>query len=143
MSPLRIELGINQTTYHSRSDFRLRGGGPKKRCGCYITTTERCSSAAVRKSFHRNVFLVLCLTLTLLAGIVGDCSFCDVSFCGRHRLPVRAIRFRSSSSVLTHFAPPQEDHKCPNLSTCRQDAFLRNKAKLESEQTVGRKIEGM
>jgi hypothetical protein len=29
--------------------IRLRGGGPKKRCGCFISTTERCSSPAVRK----------------------------------------------------------------------------------------------
>lgn len=47
--------------------LRLRGGGPKKRCGHYIAATERCSSVSLR--------------------IVGDCNFCEVSFCGRHRLP--------------------------------------------------------
>ncbi|KAI5474179.1 hypothetical protein MNV49_003991 [Pseudohyphozyma bogoriensis] len=80
--------------------LRLRGGAPKKRCGFYVSATERCSSAAVR--------------------IVGDCSFCSKSFCGRHRLP--------------------EDHTCANLASCRQEAFDRNKSKLESEQTVGSKL---
>ncbi|KAM0754995.1 hypothetical protein T439DRAFT_322057 [Meredithblackwellia eburnea MCA 4105] len=83
--------------------LRLRGGGPKKRCGRYLSATERCSQPALR--------------------IVGDCSFCQASFCGRHRLP--------------------EDHACPNLSSCRQEAFDRNKTKLEGEQTVGQKIAGM
>ncbi|GAA6044129.1 hypothetical protein JCM8097_004723 [Rhodosporidiobolus ruineniae] len=39
---------------------------PKKRCGCMISPTERCSQAAVR--------------------IVGDCQLCTKSFCARHRL---------------------------------------------------------
>lgn len=38
-----------------------------RRCGCFIAPTERCSSVSLR--------------------IVGDCSYCNVSFCGRHRLP--------------------------------------------------------
>ncbi|GAA5893219.1 hypothetical protein JCM5296_001640 [Sporobolomyces johnsonii] len=46
--------------------LRLRGGAPKKRCGCWLTATERCSQAAVR--------------------IVGDCSLCSTSFCSMHRL---------------------------------------------------------
>ncbi|KAL8286407.1 hypothetical protein RQP46_004424 [Phenoliferia psychrophenolica] len=79
--------------------LRLRGGGPKKRCGRWLTTTERCSQVSLR--------------------IVGDCTFCETSFCGRHRLP--------------------EDHACPNLSNCRAEAFERNKSKLEAEMTVGSK----
>lgn len=47
--------------------LRLRGGAPKKRCGCMLDATQRCSQAAVR--------------------IVGDCSACSSAFCGRHRLP--------------------------------------------------------
>ncbi|SCV67675.1 BQ2448_5286 [Microbotryum intermedium] len=81
--------------------LRLRGGGPKKRCGAYITATDRCSQASLR--------------------IVGDCSFCSTSFCGRHRLP--------------------EDHKCANLQSCKQEAFDKNKSKLEAEQTISSKIQ--
>ncbi|KAM0788412.1 hypothetical protein ACM66B_001549 [Microbotryomycetes sp. NB124-2] len=80
--------------------LRLRGGGPKKRCGCWITPTERCSQVSLR--------------------IVGDCSFCSTSFCGRHRLP--------------------EDHACPNLQNCKQEALDRLKTKLDSEKTTAEKI---
>ncbi|GAA5822082.1 hypothetical protein JCM10212_005206 [Sporobolomyces blumeae] len=80
--------------------LRLRGGAPKKRCGFYLTATDRCSQAAVR--------------------IVGDCNLCSTSFCSTHRL--------------------SEDHKCPNLASCKQAAFQQNKSKLESERTVGDKL---
>ncbi|GAA6000194.1 hypothetical protein JCM10207_007899 [Rhodosporidiobolus poonsookiae] len=52
--------------------------------------------------------------------IVGDCTLCKASFCARHRLA--------------------EDHACPNLETAKQDAFMRNKNKLEAEQTKGEKL---
>ncbi|ORY88896.1 hypothetical protein BCR35DRAFT_301262 [Leucosporidium creatinivorum] len=80
--------------------LRLRGGEKKKRCNCFITTTDRCSQASLR--------------------IVGDCSYCTKSFCGTHRLP--------------------EDHKCPNLQSCKQEAFDKLKSRLEGEQTVTEKI---
>lgn len=107
---------------------RLRGGGPKKRCNCFISVTERCSQAAIR--------------------IVGDCSFCEKAFCGRHRLPEGAFSLPSycfliTSSLHTDNDCPRADHQCPNLQNCKNEAFLKNKNKLESEQTVGRKIESM
>lgn len=52
--------------------------------------------------------------------IVGDCNLCKASFCSTHRL--------------------SEDHKCPNLASCKQAAFQQNKSKLESERTVGDKL---
>ncbi|ETW85759.1 hypothetical protein HETIRDRAFT_470918 [Heterobasidion irregulare TC 32-1] len=52
--------------------------------------------------------------------IVGQCPHCRVDFCGTHRLP--------------------EHHACNNLEDCRQQAFNRNKAKLESERTVASKM---
>ena len=40
--------------------------------------------------------------------------------------------------------PPQhrmpEHHECQNLESCRQQAFEKNKAKLESERTVASKM---
>ncbi|KAA1092161.1 hypothetical protein PGTUg99_010665 [Puccinia graminis f. sp. tritici] len=47
--------------------------------------------------------------------LVGDCPHCTLPFCSRHRLP--------------------EDHACLNMSSCREAAFAKNKAKLESERT--------
>lgn len=52
--------------------------------------------------------------------IVGDCQLCSLSFCARHRLA--------------------EDHSCAKLSTCREQAFERNKARLEGEATVSEKL---
>ncbi|KAI0314272.1 hypothetical protein OF83DRAFT_1137626 [Amylostereum chailletii] len=52
--------------------------------------------------------------------IVGQCSHCNAQFCSTHRLP--------------------EHHACNNMEDCRQEAFNRNKAKLESERTVSAKI---
>ncbi|KAF7978148.1 hypothetical protein HWV62_17478 [Athelia sp. TMB] len=52
--------------------------------------------------------------------IVGQCPHCRAEFCGVHRLP--------------------EHHACNNLEDCRQQAFDRNKAKLESERTVASKM---
>ncbi|KKY35517.1 putative an1-type zinc finger protein [Diaporthe ampelina] len=53
--------------------------------------------------------------------IVGDCSFCNGHFCGKHRL--------------------LEDHKCTglddvsNTTTCKKESHERNAARLESERT--------
>ncbi|KAF9483898.1 hypothetical protein BDN70DRAFT_873297 [Pholiota conissans] len=52
--------------------------------------------------------------------IVGECPHCRAQFCGAHRLP--------------------EHHNCSNLEDCRQQAFDRNKNKLESERTVASKM---
>ncbi|KAF8078051.1 hypothetical protein FPV67DRAFT_1463924 [Lyophyllum atratum] len=52
--------------------------------------------------------------------IVGQCPHCRAQFCGTHRLP--------------------EHHSCTNLEDCRQQAFDRNKNKLESERTVASKM---
>ncbi|BGP23272.1 AN1-type zinc finger protein [Rhodotorula toruloides] len=52
--------------------------------------------------------------------IVGDCQLCSASFCSRHRLA--------------------EDHSCPKLSTCREEAFERNKARLEADATHTEKL---
>lgn len=54
--------------------------------------------------------------------LVGDCPHCTLQFCARHRLP--------------------EDHACLNMTSCREAAFAKNKAKLESERTVGSKMVG-
>ncbi|KAF9052977.1 hypothetical protein BJ165DRAFT_827258 [Panaeolus papilionaceus] len=52
--------------------------------------------------------------------IVGECPHCRAQFCSSHRLP--------------------EHHECSNLEDCRQQAFERNKTKLESERTVASKM---
>ncbi|BGP38424.1 hypothetical protein JCM10450v2_002369 [Rhodotorula kratochvilovae] len=52
--------------------------------------------------------------------IVGDCQLCQAAFCSRHRLA--------------------EDHHCPKLSDCREQAFLKNKTKLEAEATPTEKL---
>ncbi|KAF8503516.1 hypothetical protein F5888DRAFT_1606947 [Russula emetica] len=52
--------------------------------------------------------------------IIGNCPHCRSDFCGTHRLP--------------------EHHACNNLEDCRQQAFNRNKLKLESERTVVSKL---
>jgi len=54
--------------------------------------------------------------------LVGDCPYCHLQFCASHRIP--------------------EDHKCSNLSICREKAYEMNKAKLESERTVANKMVG-
>ncbi|KAG6850528.1 hypothetical protein H0H93_012144 [Arthromyces matolae] len=48
--------------------------------------------------------------------IVGECPHCRAQFCGTHRLP--------------------EHHSCTNLEDCRQQAFERNKTKLERLSTL-------
>ncbi|KAI0035713.1 hypothetical protein K488DRAFT_42654 [Vararia minispora EC-137] len=52
--------------------------------------------------------------------IVGQCAHCSSNFCANHRLP--------------------EHHACHKMEDCKQQAFNRNKAKLESERTVASKI---
>ncbi|KAJ2931390.1 hypothetical protein H1R20_g5648, partial [Candolleomyces eurysporus] len=52
--------------------------------------------------------------------IVGECPLCRAQLCGSHRLP--------------------EHHECSKLEDCRQQAFERNKSKLESERTIAPKI---
>ncbi|CAL1704928.1 unnamed protein product [Somion occarium] len=52
--------------------------------------------------------------------LVGQCPHCRAEFCGAHRMP--------------------EHHNCQNLESCRQQAFEKNKAKLESERTVSPKM---
>jgi ubiquitin len=47
--------------------------------------------------------------------LAGECPHCHLAFCAKHRLP--------------------EAHTCAYNSTIRQDAFMANKKKLESERT--------
>jgi len=47
--------------------------------------------------------------------IVGDCTFCNGSFCKSHRL--------------------LEDHKCQNLEDCKREAFEQNANQLNRERT--------
>ncbi|KAF3077089.1 AN1-type zinc finger protein TMC1, partial [Trichoderma lentiforme] len=47
--------------------------------------------------------------------IVGDCTFCNGHFCGKHRL--------------------LEDHKCSGLEDCKKQSHARNAAQLEAERT--------
>ncbi|RPB12245.1 ubiquitin-domain-containing protein [Morchella conica CCBAS932] len=76
--------------------LRLRGGAPKKR----LCNFKECTNAAQR--------------------IVGDCTFCDGHYCGRHRL--------------------LEDHKCTGLEDCKKESHDRNAMKLNSERTVVGKV---
>ena len=70
----------------------IRGGGPKKiRCAF-----KDCKDQAQR--------------------IVGDCSFCQGQFCGKHRM--------------------LEDHKCSGLEDCKKESHERNAVKLNSERTM-------
>ncbi|CEL51866.1 hypothetical protein RSOLAG1IB_00403 [Rhizoctonia solani AG-1 IB] len=52
--------------------------------------------------------------------IVGHCPHCTSQFCGEHRMP--------------------EHHKCSGMSQCKQQAFEKNKARLEQERTVASKM---
>lgn len=54
------------------------------------------------------------------ATIVGDCKFCNCSYCLNHRLP--------------------EDHKCINLNVCRENSYNLNKNKVLSEKCVASKV---
>ncbi|KAI4201475.1 MAG: hypothetical protein LQ350_003234 [Teloschistes chrysophthalmus] len=48
--------------------------------------------------------------------IVGDCSFCQGHFCGKHRM--------------------LEDHRCSGLEDCKKESHERNADKLNSERTM-------
>lgn len=52
--------------------------------------------------------------------IVGECSFCDGKFCGKHRL--------------------LEDHDCKGLGDCKKESHDRNKAILEAQQCVASRV---
>jgi ubiquitin C len=54
------------------------------------------------------------------AALIGDCRFCKHSFCGTHRLP--------------------ETHVCPEMESCRQQSFNKNKDKLMSEKCTASKF---
>ena len=45
--------------------------------------------------------------------ITGDCKYCKLKFCNKHRLP--------------------ESHYCENLQSCKDAHFQKNKEKLEKE----------
>lgn len=71
----------------------VRGGMPPKKVRC---THKDCKEAAQR--------------------IVGDCSFCNGHYCGKHRM--------------------LEDHKCSGLEDCKKESHDRNADKLNSERTM-------
>jgi len=52
--------------------------------------------------------------------IIGDCKYCNLKYCGTHRLT--------------------ESHGCTNMQSCRDQSFARNKAKLEGEKCVAPKV---
>ncbi|KAK3178616.1 hypothetical protein OEA41_000753 [Lepraria neglecta] len=71
----------------------IRGGMPSKKQKC---TYNSCKEGAQR--------------------IVGDCSFCQGHFCGKHRM--------------------LEDHKCSGLEDCKKESHERNKDMLEGQRTM-------
>lgn len=72
--------------------FPIRGGAPRKpKC-----TFKDCKEAAQK--------------------IVGDCSFCQGKFCGKHRM--------------------LEDHKCMGLEDCKKESHERNADRLNAERTI-------
>ena len=71
----------------------MRGGMPPKKIRC---THKDCKEPAQR--------------------IVGDCSFCNGHYCGKHRM--------------------LEDHKCTGLEDCKKESHERNADKLNSERTM-------
>jgi len=93
LSPTETLASLNITrdsTIHLA--LPLRGGMAKKiRC-----TYKDCKGAA--------------------QGIIGDCGFCNGTFCGKHRL--------------------LEDHKCTGLEDCKKESYERNAAQLNAERTT-------
>jgi predicted nucleic acid binding AN1-type Zn finger protein len=88
----------------------------KKRC--QLQGDQPCNSAVLR--------------------IVGHCPHCRSDFCANvclFRLAVSAIDILT---LFQHRLP--EHHMCTNMEDCRQQAFNKNKAKLESERTVASKM---
>ncbi|KAF6230276.1 hypothetical protein HO133_004616 [Letharia lupina] len=71
----------------------IRGGMPTKKIKC---TFKDCKDGAQR--------------------IVGDCSFCQGHFCGKHRM--------------------LEDHKCSGLEDCKKESHERNADTLNTQRTV-------
>ena len=91
----------------------------KKRC--QFQSETRCNSAALR--------------------LVGQCPHCRAEFCGtvrNHLLSRKPPPLTRPRLALQHRMP--EHHNCQNLESCRQQAFERNKLKLESERTVAAKM---
>ena len=94
--------------------LRLRGGNENK-----SEAANAESSPAVTKTKGKSKCAFGdCVQKPVL--IVGDCKFCVSKFCGKHRLP--------------------EDHACPEMKACRDQSFLKNKAKLEREKCVASKV---
>jgi predicted nucleic acid binding AN1-type Zn finger protein len=91
----------------------------KKRCQFH--GEQQCNQAALR--------------------IIGNCPHCRSDFCGTVRIVFFCWAYAQISKVtgvLQHRLP--EHHACNNLEDCRQQAFNRNKLKLESERTVAPKL---
>lgn len=55
-----------------------------------------------------------------VAKVVGDCRYCGLGYCSRHRLP--------------------ESHACDNIQSCRQASYDKNTNKLMGEKCVGDKL---
>ena len=71
----------------------ILGGMPPKKIRC---TFKDCKDGAQR--------------------IVGDCSFCQGHFCGKHRM--------------------LEDHRCSGLEDCKKESHERNADTLNTQRTM-------
>ncbi|MCJ1272401.1 hypothetical protein MMC21_000187 [Puttea exsequens] len=89
--PISALLPPTGATLHM--SLPLRGGMPPKKLKCNF---KDCKESAQR--------------------IVGDCSFCQGHFCGKHRM--------------------LEDHRCSGLEDCKKESHERNRDVLESQRTV-------
>ena len=87
----------------------------KKRC--QLQSEPRCNQAVLR--------------------LVGQCPHCRLEFCSTVR-PTHVSITPQWLTLLQQRMP--EHHECQNLESCRQQAFEKNKAKLESERTVASKM---
>lgn len=55
-----------------------------------------------------------------VAKIIGDCKYCGMGYCSRHRLP--------------------ESHQCDNIQGCKQQSFEKNSSKLMGEKCVADRV---
>ena len=96
---------------------------PKKRCKFQMDTPDgtvaQCTGGALR--------------------FAGTCEHCFAQFCTEVSINVHSgVLLRPDLNDLQHRLP--EHHNCSNLADCRQQAFDRNRLKLESERTVASKM---
>ncbi len=125
LADLQRQLEATESLAPGKYDLIFMGGrldDPLKSLAAYQIDDEATVEAVLsaHRPAPRGGRCALGDCIDRVAKIIGECRYCSLSYCAKHRLP--------------------ESHACDNIKGCRQQSYEKNSTKLMGEKCVADKV---